>query len=253
MKRTFILALLLVSAVFADTYCRLHVPIEIHFLDSTIWYDQHTFRGCYTIVGDSVYDTLADGYKCPKEESEKAFLDSNVFFYRGHIFGEHKKPGEQILYVFQVNTSTYNIGDVIKDEFMHWQECGMLSLTHEEADSLSTFLADSLNNFYNELNSLETDMFAYYPYSYDNPDQIIEWTKKACQSAVPIQPRKFAYSEIVFKNHQAYIPPYLRGKKYFVFDLNGKTVQQGIAEETVRIQQTPVILKIGSQNPILLK
>ena len=250
MKKNLFFPLLLVSAVFADTYCRLHVPIEIHFLDSTIWHSKYSFSGYY-YTDDN--DTLADGYKCLKKESEKAFLDSNVFFYRGHILGEHKKPGEQILYVFQVNTSTYNIGDVIKDEFMHWQECGMLSLTHEEADSLSTFLADSLNNFYNELNSLETDMFAYYPYSYDNPDQIIEWTKKACQSAVPIQPRKHPDSRISFENHLAHIPPTLHGEKYFVFDLNGKTIQQGIAEETVRIQQTPVILKIGSQNPILPK
>lgn len=117
MKKIILFAFLLMINTMAAT-CELTWPIDIFFKDSTIWRDKYAF------ASGSVYVT-EDGYNCEKKEFEKAFLDSNVFLYRN--------PLKKTLFIYSNDIDTYNEGDVFRDEFLHWQKCGMLKMSYEEA------------------------------------------------------------------------------------------------------------------------
>ncbi|MCR5378994.1 MAG: hypothetical protein K6E57_08585 [Fibrobacter sp.] len=258
MKKYLIVLFLFLSLAFADKDCHENIPLEIHFLDSTIWYNSYSFSsGCYAVVADTLSETLEDGYRCSKEgiKSEKAFLDSNVFLYRGLPPGVHPQPGENILYIYSVSVATHSLGDVFRDEFLHWQQCGMLSLTYEEADSLVSSLVEVMNEkFANErCYCYKSDKINASDYPGDSPDQIVTWSNEVCATVPIAQSYNVVRMDIVFENGLARIPERLIGQKYFVFDLNGKVLQQGLAEETIRMPNTLAILKIGNENPVLLK
>lgn len=250
--------LLVASQVFAEVDCQLNLGLQVHFLDSTIWYDRYSFAyGSYTVVADTLSETLADGYRCAKERSynEQAFLDSNVFFYRDLPPGVYPQSGEKILYIFTVSSATHGLGDVFKDEFLHWQQCGMLSLTYEEADSLIEPLVKMMNEeFVNEdCDCYRSDKLVVDDYPGEIPDQIVKWAKDACTKTSIVQPRKLACTDVFFENGLAHVPERLIGQRYFVFDLNGRVIQKGIAGETIRMPSTLAIFKIGNENPVLLK
>ena len=198
-------------------------------------------------------ETLTDGYRCLKEriEGETAFIDSNVFLY-------YEGFREKILYIFATSTATHGLGDVFRDEFLHWQQCGMLNMTYEEADSLIEPMAQALNNyltdpvwttegFFETLGLRASD--AVYPY----PSEVLDWAKKACKKVPIAQQRLAAQADIIFENGLAHIPERLMGQKYFIFDMNGRVIQAGIAKETIRMPLYPVILKVGNEKPFLSK
>lgn len=108
-----------------DYYCLLR-NMSVEFIDSTIWRDKYAFGS------GSVYVT-EDGYNCEKElfENEKAFLDSNTYLSRySSVKG---LPGWKRINITQNEKSEHKIGDVFRDEFLHWQKCGMLKMSYEEA------------------------------------------------------------------------------------------------------------------------
>ncbi len=146
MKRTVVIFLFAIMHSLASD-CDLTYPrFEILFVDPSIWLDEYSFSsGSFVAVGDDfddLSDTLADGYKCDKrwQRYEKAFIDSNVFLYR-----EPSADGKHSLSIYNLNVAKHGAGDVFKDEFLHWQQCGMLSLSYEEADSLVAPLVKALN------------------------------------------------------------------------------------------------------------
>lgn len=258
MKKLAFLILLTATYVMAEE-CDLNkplrdltTPIQIIFTDSSLWYSRYAFNsGCS-------YST-DDGYNCRKEKHEKAFLDTNTYLYRDRWTGDPQ--GLYRLFIMQREQSTYKIGDVFKDEFMHWQNCGMLSLTYEQADSMITPLANVLNVWFTDRENnwssgaYETDnlmvVSVFAPYTY--PDQIITWTKQACLSETNTLPIKRQSAGILFKNGLVHVPEFLRGETYLLFDVNGKLLQKSIAKETIRVSYRSAILKIGNQKPVLLK
>ncbi len=154
--------------------------------------------------------------------------------------------------------ATHGIGDAFKDEFLHWQQCGMLNMTYEEADSLIEPMAQALNNyltdpvwttegFFETLGLWASD--AAYPY----PNEVLDWAQKACKKVPIAQQRLVAQADIIFENGLAHIPERLMGQKYFIFDMNGRVIQAGIAKETIRMPLYPVILKIENEKPFLSK
>ena len=260
MIKYLIFLFLFMSVAFAKDDCGLDLQLALHFRDSTIWYNSYSFSsGCYAVVADTLSETLEDGYRCSKEgiKSEKAFLDSNVFLYRGLPPGVHPQSGENILYIYSVSVATHSLGDVFRDEFLHWQQCGMLSLTYEEADLLIKPLVNALNNCYKEdiwdFRQFEKSWALVTDISYVYPDQIVTWSNEVCATVPIAQSYNVVRMDVVFENGLARIPERLIGQKYFVFDLNGKVLQQGLAEETIRMPNTLAILKIGNENPVLLK
>ena len=255
MKNCLTFLFLTASLVFAGDNCKLDLRLQISFRDSSIWYNgDNTFPFTFaTTIADTISETLPDGYKCFKQmmSGEPSFIDSNILIYYPH-------RTEKMIYLFSVPMATHGLGDVFKTEFLHWQQCGMLNMTYEEADSLIEPMAQALNNyltdpvwttegFFETLGLRASD--AVYPY----PSEVLDWAKKACKKVPIAQQRLAAQADIIFENGLAHIPERLMGQKYFIFDMNGRVIQAGIAKETIRMPLYPVILKVGNEKPFLSK
>lgn len=277
MKKIATVFLLLAMYVAAEE-CELEYPkIEIRFADSTLWWrNSYSFFGVGPVAlqNDEWSYVLEDGYNCEKKTMEEAFLDSNIILSRELPAGYHRPSGINILFIYSLSLKKHDIGDVFKDEFLHWQQCGMLSLTYEEADSLATSLVEPLNDFVKgKIGVIVTDAFVVEGYPGANPTQISQWIEETCAKVQPqsppdtgtnpnnkepetpesLQRLKSANMGVVFENHVAHIPEYLRGEKFFIFDMTGKVAQKGFAEETIQLPDSPSILKIGARKPILCK
>jgi len=232
-----------------DSWRDLTLPIVITFTDSSLWYKRYSFS-------DGAAYVTEDGYNCRKQKYEKAFLDTNTYMYR-----EKRSDMPQWtfkLYVLQRKQSSYGIGDVFKDEFLHWQDCGMLNLTHEQADSIITPLAYAMNNWFEGkwLNEgYETDLFYVWEVGggYTRPKEISAWAKQACLSELTaLSPEKPQRASITFEKGTVHVPEDQQGNTYFLFDVNGKVIKNGIADKTINLPNKPTILKIGNTKPVLL-
>lgn len=247
MKKFLLSMMLLAELIFAEETCRLDEWFHIEIRNSSIWYGENSFlSGCFAVVGDSLSEMLADGYKCSKRgEFEKAFLDSNVYIRKKH---EHMVD---VIWLYVYVKTDHKTGDVFRDEFLHWQQCGMLNLTYEEADSLVTPLAEALNEYYaNEIlgDCYESDVFYASGVATGTiPSQIVKWADEACATTSVELPRRTSSNNIVYENSRVHIPVRLQGEKYFIFDMNGRILQKGIATETIDLPTTPSILKIGKE------
>lgn len=246
MKHIILFCLVTVGISFAE-YCRLEESSRVDFLDTTIWYmgDRSFFwHGC-------MY-TLDDGYNCDKsslrnEHSERAFLDSNVYLYR---------DSPKQLYIFTSTKATHTIGEVFRDEFLHWQQCGMLSLTYEEADSLIAPLVEEMDREDDELCDRKCDSIYdiskfYYergpwtPFTY--PKTILTWIEESCET-VPI--RGIVENKVgglLFIGRNVIVPKELQGEKYIIFDMNGKVLESGLAGARIKLPAHPSILMLGGQ------
>ncbi|MBR4347333.1 MAG: hypothetical protein IKP90_03295 [Fibrobacter sp.] len=256
MKKALAFLLLVASLAFAEDNCQLDFGFQIFFQDSSIWYDGDSFPyNLYTVIADTISETLPDGYRCYKNMRTvvPSPIDSNIIIYYPH-------SSEKRIYLFSVPMATHGIGDAFKDEFLHWQQCGMLNMTYEEADSLIEPMAQALNNyltdpvwttegFFETLGLHATDL----PVPFEYPQLVRDWTKKACAKAPIAQVKKNGAAGIVLENGLAHIPERLIGQKYFIFDMNGRVIQAGIAKETIRMPLYPVILKVGNEKPFLSK
>ena len=255
MKKSLIFLFLTASLAFAGDNCQLDLEIQISLRDSSIWYEGDSFPyDLYTVIADTISETLPDGYKCFKQmmSGEPSFIDSNILIYYPHRI-------EKMIYLFSVPMATHGLGDVFKTEFLHWQQCGMLNMTYEEADSLIEPMVRALNKPFNSeiwTNlqfhtswAIASDLPA--PYTY--PQLVRDWAKKACAKAPIAQVKKNGAARIVLENGQAHIPERLMGQKYFIFDMNGRAIQAGIAKETIRMPLYPAILKVGNEKPFLSK
>ncbi|MCQ2103865.1 MAG: hypothetical protein MJY98_11655 [Fibrobacter sp.] len=252
MKKSLILLILLAMAAFARNDCRINATSKIDIRDTTIWHTHYTFLyGCYTIADDTLSETLPDGYRCNKiKKEEKAFLDTNVFLQKERV------AGANIIYIFGLNIADHEIGDVFRDEFLHWQQCGMLNLTYEEADSFVTPLVKPLNDNWSDAPYYyESDLFfaADYGTGGPYPQQFVKWAKEACATTSVEHPQRTPAINIVYENGRAQIPEHLRGERYFIFDMNGRILQKGLAAETIDLPPTPSILKIGNETSALVK
>ena len=294
MKKCIIIILINISIIWAEKYCKMDIPLGIYFKDSEIWFNENSFKeGCYTVVDDTLSEKLADGYKCLKKESEKAFLDSNIFLYRNvkSTINSIRTNSLSIYTSYEISNNIYSrslanhsIDEIFKDEFMHWQQCGMLSLTYEEADSMATSIIMAIKRFGDELDCTDADKF----YVCDGPsptEQIAKWVEESCSAEglnLPNSPlhnycddeeflnsadwlreacgkeslihfQNTANASIVFEKGIAHIPEHLRGESYLIFDMNGRIIKKGNAGEMIRMPDSPAILKIGIEKPILLK
>lgn len=257
--KNFIIVFLLLTMYAMAEECELRYPkIEIRFPDSTFWWhDSYSFFGVGPVVfqNDEWTYVLEDGYNCEKEMVEKAFLDSNVFLSREIPPGYNLPSGMNILLIYSLSLTKHDIGEVFKDEFLHWQQCGMLSLTYEEADSLATSLVEPLNNLVKrKIDFVHTDAFFVAEYPGANTRQISQLIQETCaETSASLRRVKRVNIGVIFENRVAHIPEYLRGEKYSVFDVNGRVVQKGVAGEAIRMPSIPSILKIGNVKPFLLK
>ena len=256
MKKVLTFLLLVSSFAFAGDNCQLDLRLQISLRNTSIWYEGDTFPyDLYTVIADTISETLPDGYKCFKQmmSGEPSFIDSNILIYYPH-------RTEKMIYLFSVPMATHGLGDVFKTEFLHWQQCGMLNMTYEEADSLIEPMAQALNNyltdpvwttegFFETLGLHATDL----PVPFEYPQLVRDWTKKACAKAPIAQVKKNGAAGIVLENGLVHIPERLMGQKYFIFDMNGRVLQTGIAKETIRMPLYPVILKVGNEKPFLSK
>ena len=255
MRKCLIFLFLTASLAFAEDACRLNPEVQVKFIDSTIWSGHYSYPyGGFVIIADTMSETLTDGYKCFKGriEGETAFIDSNVFLY-------YEGFREKILYIFATSTATHGLGDVFRDEFLHWQQCGLLNMTYEEADSLIEPMVRALNKPFNS--EIWTNLQFHtswaiasdLPVPYTYPQLVRDWAKKACAKAPIAQVQKNGAAGIVLENGLAHIPERLMGQKYFIFDMNGRAIQAGIAKETIRMPLYPAILKVGNEKPFLSK
>lgn len=281
MNKIIFFVLFSISVVLADETCRFVTNMHIEFLDSTIWWrDADSFFG--------FVQTLEDGYDCSKKEDEKTFLDSNTYIHRKM----YRNPsGLREMYVVQSSLSSYKLADVLKDEFMHWHRCQMLDMTDEQADSVINFWIEKVDDYDNGVDCYESEQFYICDNPTGVSDKILQWRNQSCRAegveiSDPlinknscgaldsligpqwmwlremcaeagyngfVQTQKQADVNIVLDNGLVQIPVALRGEKYYLFDMNGKIVQNGFAGNTIRLSMMPAILKIGKVKPILLK
>jgi hypothetical protein len=125
-------------------------------------------------------------------------------------------------------------------------------MTYEEADSLIDSLVYALND-YDEGEVFQTSWIHVTETYFEFSDQIKNWAKRACAKAPIAQVKKNGAAGIVLENGLAHIPERLMGQKYFVFGMNGRVIQAGIAKETIRMPLYPVILKVGNEKIVLDK
>lgn len=214
---------------------------RIVFMDSTLWWQNtYLFWGAVFI--------LEDGYNCEKGEYEKAFLDSNTYIQR------ILDGGKKWLIIGQNSLSAYGIGEVFRDEFLHWQKCGMLDLTYEQADSIAMSLAEAMS--LRDSSYYEMDLFyltEYPPMGGGMPQQFVDWASEDCRTASIEKRQSRSTDPILFDRGLVQISKSLQGENYFVFDMNGKVVQKGVAGETIRVSILPSIFKIGEGRLFLLK
>lgn len=258
-KITIIVLFFAVYSLAAECDFDVHGQFEIYFTDSSLWWhDSKSFFGVGPILinGELSY-VLEDGYNCEKERDEKAFLDTNVFIHRAK---SRFRGVDDVNYIdlFSLTTAKHSIGEVFRDEFLHWQQCGMLNLTYEEADSLITPLAKDLDRNLSDDSGFghAYDSGKFYATDYpvgQFPRQFVLWRDKTCKTNVPVLSRSISDEKIIVENGLVRIPNSLQGKKYFVFDLNGKLIQKGTAGKILRIQSSPVILKIENHKSALVK
>lgn len=246
MKRIILFCLIAVGFSFAE-YCRIEGGAKIEFLDDSIWYmgDRSFFLyGC-------MY-TLDDGYNCDKsslrsEHSEKSYLDSNVYLYR--VF-----PNQ--LYIFTSTKATHTIGEVFRDEFLHWQQCGMLSLTYEEADSLIAPLVEEMDREDDEICDRKCDSIydtskfyfergLWAPFTY--PKTILTWIEESCETVSIRGLAENRAGGLLFVGRDVVVPKELQGEKYLIFDMNGKVLESGLAGARIKLPAPPSILMLGGQ------
>ena len=249
MKHIILFCLVTVGISFAE-YCRLEESSRVDFLDTTIWYmGDRTYFFPSVVPLELVY-TLEDGYACHRyygnsnrEHTERSYLDSNVYLYR-------VAPNQ--LYIFTSTKATHTIGEVFRDEFLHWQRCEKLSLTYEEADSLIAPLVEEMERDYNEFCGLECDPIydtSKFYYSWGimlslYPKTIMTWIEESCET-VPI--RGLAENKadgLLFVGRNVLVPEELQGEKYIIFDMNGKVLESGFAGARIKLPAHPIILKI---------
>ena len=145
------------------------------------------------------------------------------------------------------------IGEVFRDEFLHWQQCEKLSLTYEEADSLIAPLVEEMEREDSELCDLKCDSIYdiskfYYargpwaPFTY--PKTISTWIEESCETE-PI--RGFAENRaggLLFVGRDVVVPKDLQGEKYIIFDMNGKVLESGLTGARIKLPAHPIILEI---------
>ena len=252
MKRIILFCLIAVGFSFAE-YCRLEESSRVDFLDTTIWYmGDRTYFFPSVVPLELVY-TLEDGYACHRyygnsnrEHTERSYLDSNVYLYR--VF-----PNQ--LYIFTSTKATHTIGEVFRDEFLHWQQCEKLSLTYEEADSLIAPLVEEMERDHNEFCGLECDPIYdtskfYYSWGITlspYPKTIMTWIEESCETE-PI--RGLAGNRaggLLFVGRDVVVPKDLQGEKYIIFDMNGKVLESGLAGARIKLPAHPSILMLGGQ------
>lgn len=252
MKHVLLLCLLLHCFSFAE-FCRLEEGSRIDFLNDSLWY---MASRSFFLHGCMLY-TLEDGYECDKSSSarndmsERSFLDSNVYLYR-------VLPNQ--LYIFTSSKATHTMAEVFRDEFLHWQQCGMLSLTYEEADSLIAPLVEEMKQegdeyCYNECDSVyDTSKFDYekglwYPFTY--PKTVLGWIEESCEEKSSLGEPFRESGKVSFDGRVAMIPESLRGAKYAVFDMNGRVLEKGLAPERIGMPAFWAILRIDGLPPIV--
>ncbi len=267
MKKGVVSFLLAISFACAED-CRFVDFFDIYFTDSTIWYNEYSFFDGSFVVdslsewidAENLPETLEDGYQCYKKgyRDEKAFLDSNVFLHREKRRYRGVDDMNTVV-LFGLSVANHRVGDVFKDEFLHWQQCGMLNLTYEEADSLVTPLAKALNehlaNDSGYSSSYESDCFfaGDFPVGSEFPDKFIKWRDEICKTEGSILQKNSSNEKLIFGNGLVRVPCSLQGETYFVLDLNGRVIRKGIAGEIIRMPAYPAILKVGAQRPVLFK
>ena len=117
----------------------------ITFKDSSIWFSKYSFGyGRSDYLSDSLGDVLEDGYNCNKYglNYEKSFLDEHVFLDRLKI----KYPYQFDMY--STKKATHGMGDVLRDEFIHWHQCDMLAISLEEMETMIAPIVEMLNSGY---------------------------------------------------------------------------------------------------------
>ena len=68
MKNCLTFLFLTASLAFAGDNCKLDLRLQISFRDSSIWYEGDSFPyNLYTVIADTISETLPDGYKCFKK------------------------------------------------------------------------------------------------------------------------------------------------------------------------------------------
>lgn len=244
MKKIAAIALFLAALSMAEE-CGLNMDgRKIIFMDTTIWWRSSS------LFWGSVF-VLEDGYNCEKGEYEKSFVDSNTYIQR------ISERGTKVLIIEQNSLSDYKIGDIFREEFLRWQKCGMLNLTYEQADSIATLLVEPINSCdidFGATRGIASIYFSEYPYAgVSIPKQFFDWAKEDCRTVSIGKSFHHGTDRILFKQGLVQIPKSLRDENYFVFDMNGKVVQKGVAGETIRVSIVPSIFKIGNRQALLLK
>ena len=189
----------------------------ITFKDSSIWFSKYSFGyGRSDYLSDSLGDVLEDGYNCNKYglNYEKSFLDEHVFLDRLKI----KYPYQFDMY--STKKATHGMGDVLRDEFIHWHQCDMLAISLEEMETMIAPIVEMLNSGYASdykeglYDTTKVKIYDFYTGPY--PKKISQWRFESCgidtTAQIVAKSNNNCADQILFENGSAVIPQEFVGK-----------------------------------------
>ena len=146
------------------------------------------------------------------------------------------------------------MGDVLRDEFIHWHQCDMLAISLEEMETMIAPIVEMLNRGYaSDYKEGLYDTTKFYIDDFrtgPGVGQIHQWLYESCEidTTAQIVTRSInsCADQILFENGAAIIPREFVGKPYFIFDMNGRVLSKGIAGKTIKMPQH-TILKIDGE------
>ncbi len=277
MKKLLFIFLISVVTSFAcnTSYIRLEVPQDIinddwEGLDS--YQDSSVYKMCSSYIHSWWFLGFDDIDALP------SVLDSNIFLL-------NPRYGDNFFVFFAFSQNKHTILDVIKDEFIHYQQCGLIGYSTKKLDSMFVQMDETLgtlkdgsyvwyehpcNADYRSRNEQEgihfaqsfcSDTSAYCP-CYHNPPtgeedsyRVIDSVYKARCKSDGIRNTNLTEvrNDFVFDGEYIQMPDQFKDRIYYLMDLQGRVLEQGILGSQLKRSKQPIILQIIGSKPIFVK
>lgn len=270
MKKMLILLFFSIMVSFAcnTSYIRMELPVEM-------WVDWPECEGDSAVCAQCSaymhhwYDLDADALP--------SVMDSNIYIFW---------PWENGVYeFFAFSQNEHTILEIIKDEFIHYQQCGLISYSREKLDSMFVQMDETLG-------ALEEDFYIWYEYpcrySYTAKDELVgtHFAQSYCSDTLAFCPCYYGApvghtdiprvidsvykarcgidgintvklidegNKVVVSNDIIQIPYQYKDRTYSLTDLQGRILEQGFLGSQLPRSKRPIILKINGLKATYIK
>jgi hypothetical protein len=204
-------------------------------------------------------------------------MDSNIYIFW---------PWEDGVYeFFAFSQNEHTILEIIKDEFIHYQQCGLISYSREKLDSMFVQMDETLGTlkdgsfvWYEHPCSADyrtrkdrvgiffaqsfcSDSSAYCP-CYRNPPTGDEDSRDVIDSVYEVRCKSDGIrnislagnrNDIVVDGEYIRTSDQYKNRTYYLMDLQGRVLEQGRLGQQLKRPKQPVVLQIIGAKPIFVK